>query len=137
MARLAAIAAAAVLLIAAGPASEPEPAFTLADPGSLDGVPDATWAALALHHEAVVVLVDDPLERDPPRQRLPLLAGGRRIDPDLGSAAQRRRWHDAFPLATEQAATRLRARGVRVHLLSAAAPSQSWRVPVPHGGAVA
>src|SRR5690606_15981399 len=35
----------------------------LADPGSLDGVPDATWAALALHHEAVVVLVDDPLER--------------------------------------------------------------------------
>ncbi len=109
----------------------------LADTGSLDGVPDATWAALALHHEAVVVLVDDPLERDPPRERLPLLAGGRRIDPDLGSAAQRRRWHDAFPLATEQAATRLRARGVRVHLLSAAAPSQSWRVPGPHGGAVA
>lgn len=101
----------------------------LAEPGSLDDVPDAAWAALAMHHQAVVILIDDALERDPPRQRLPMLVDGRRVEPDLAGAAQRQRWHDAFGGAAEQAASRLRARGVRACLLPASAPSQSWLVP--------
>ena len=68
----------------------------LADTGSLDAVPDATWPALTMHHEATVLLIDDALERNPPRQRLPLFGAGRRVEPDLGSATQRRGWRDAF-----------------------------------------
>ena len=98
----------------------------LADAGSLDEVADATWAALAQHHEAIAVLLEDPLERAPPRQPLPLSIAGRRVQPDLSSEAQRRRWQEVFPEATERAATRLRARGVRACLLSSDAPSQSW-----------
>ncbi|MGY1408514.1 MULTISPECIES: DUF58 domain-containing protein [unclassified Luteimonas] len=103
--------------------------LVLADAGSLDAVPDATWPALTMHHEATVVLIDDALERNPPRQRLPLLGAGRRVEPDLGSALLRRGWRDAFSGAAERAAVRLRARGVRVILLGADAPSQSWLVP--------
>lgn len=106
----------------------------LAEAGSLDGVGDATWAALSLHHDATVVLVDDPLERAPPPQRLPMLAGGQRLDPDLGDPAQRRRWDEAFSNAAGQAVARLRARGIRVGLLSTDAPSQSWLLPVSGGG---
>jgi len=98
----------------------------LADAGSLEGVPEATWPALAMHHEAVVVLIEDPLEHDPPPQPLPLSSAGRRVQPDLSDPAQRRRWLQVFPEAAEQAVARLRARGVRASLLPADAASQSW-----------
>lgn len=100
--------------------------LVLADAGSVARVPVETWPSLTGHHEVVVVLIDDPIERAPPAQRLPLLSAGRRIEPDLASASQRRRWEAAFPGAALQAAETLRARGVRVEMLSADAPSQSW-----------
>jgi uncharacterized protein (DUF58 family) len=97
----------------------------LADAGSLDAVPDAAWAMVG-SHEVVVLSIDDPLEREPPRQRVPLHADGRRMDLDLGSADQRRRWRDTFSAPAQRAAERLGARGVRLVRLSTSAPSQSW-----------
>ncbi|WP_238346335.1 DUF58 domain-containing protein [Luteimonas saliphila] len=100
--------------------------LVLADAGSVARVPPQTWPSLTGHHEVVVLLIDDPIEREPPAQRLPLLSAGRRMEPDLSSAAQRRRWEAAFPGAARQAADMLRARGARVDMLSADAPSESW-----------
>jgi len=100
--------------------------LVLADVGSIGSIPAGIWPALAMHHEVVVLLIDDPLEREPPRLRLPLVSAGRRAEPDLGVDAQRRRWQEAFSDGAQRTATHLRARGVRVELLSADAPSQSW-----------
>ena len=101
-------------------------AVVLADAGSLETVPDAAWAMVGMHHEVVLLSIDDPLERDPPRQRVPLHANGVRMDLDLGSADQWRRWRDTFCAPAERAAERLGARGMRVVRLSASAPSHSW-----------
>src|SRR5690606_23595794 len=58
--------------------------LVLADVGSIASIPAEIWPALAMHHEVVALLIDDPLERDPPRLRLPLVSAGRRVEPDLG-----------------------------------------------------
>ena len=98
----------------------------MADPASLAAVEDRRWPALALHHEVVVLLVVDPLERDPPRAALPFASDGVRTELDLASASQRQRWRQAFVAPVEAALQRLPARGVRVHVLSTDAPSESW-----------
>jgi len=104
--------------------------LVLADAGSIASVPAEAWPALTMHHEVVVLLIDDPLEREPPRLRLPFVSAGRRVEPDLAAGAQRQRWQEAFSGAAQRAAELLRARGVRVEILSADAPSQSW-LPLP------
>ncbi|HVI58696.1 MAG TPA: DUF58 domain-containing protein [Luteimonas sp.] len=100
--------------------------LVLADPGSIAAIAPQRWPALAMHSEVVVLLLSDPLERDPPRAALPFATGAHRLDLDLGLAAQRQRWLKEFAAPIEAAMAGLPARGVRVHLLSSEAPSESW-----------
>ena len=100
--------------------------LVLADAASIASVPAGRWPALSMHNEVVVLLIDDPLERDPPRAWLPFAGGAQRVDLDLASDRQRRRWRQAFPDAARDAVAGLRARGIRAEVLSTDAPSQSW-----------
>ncbi len=100
--------------------------LVLADPASVAAIPARRWPALAMHSEVAVLLLSDPLERDPPRAALPFATGAHRVELDLGVAAQRRRWQEAFVAPLDAALAALPARGVRVHVLSSEAPSESW-----------
>ena len=86
-----------------------------------------------MHNEVIVLLLSDPLERDPPRASLPFLAaaggaesGDHRVELDLATAGQRQRWRNTFMQPVDAALARLPARGVRVQVLSTDAPSESW-----------
>ncbi|MFC7301336.1 DUF58 domain-containing protein [Cognatiluteimonas weifangensis] len=98
----------------------------LADPASVAAVPAQRWPALALHNEVIVLLLSDPLERDPPQASLPFRAGGHRVELDLATAAQRQRWRDTFVAPLDAALAQLPVRGVRVQALSSEAPSDAW-----------
>jgi uncharacterized protein (DUF58 family) len=98
----------------------------LADPASIAAVPPERWAALSMHNEVLVLLLSDPLEREPPQASLPFAVEGHRVELDLASAPQRQRWRNAFVAPIETACAQLPARGVRVHALSSEAPSESW-----------
>ena len=98
----------------------------LADPASVAAVPAERWAALSMHNEVIVLLLSDPLERDPPRAALPFATAGHRVEVDLASAPQRQRWRNTFVSPLDVANAQLPARGVRVHTLSSDAPSESW-----------
>ena len=100
--------------------------LVLADPASIAAVPASRWPSLSVHGEVVVLLLSDPLERDPPRAPLPFATPSHRVELDLGVAAQRQRWRGEFVAPIEAALAQLPARGVRVHLLSSEAPSESW-----------
>ena len=92
--------------------------LVLADPSSIATVPAQRWTALATHGEVTLLLLSDPLEREPPRAALPFRSGGHRVELDLGSAAQRQRWREAFVAPLDAALAQLPARGVRVRSLS-------------------
>ena len=107
----------------------------LADPASIAGDdagdsantwPQARWAGLARHHEVMVVLLVDPLERTPPAAPVVFAAGERRLELDLSAAAQRAAWARAFEGPVARALEQLPARGVRVHALSTEAASDAW-----------
>ena len=98
----------------------------LADPASVAAVPAQRWPALSMHNEVIVLLLSDPLERDPPQASLPFMASGHRVELDLATAAQRQRWRNTFVAPVEAALSQLPARGVRVQMLSSDAPSESW-----------
>lgn len=100
--------------------------LVLADPASLDAVPDRMWTALSMHNQAVVLVLVDPLERRPPEVQVALRAGAQRLELDLGADAQRRRWREAFVAPVERALARLPSLGVRVHALSCDAASEEW-----------
>ena len=98
----------------------------LADPASVAEVPPQRWPALTMHNEVIVLLLSDPLERDPPQAALPFQSAQHRLELDLATAAQRQRWRNEFLAPIEAALAQLPARGVRVQLLSSDAPSESW-----------
>ena len=98
----------------------------LADPGSIPSIAESRWPALALHHEVFVLLLTDPLERDPPKVVLPFASGDHRVELDLGNAAQRQRWRKEFVTPIDTALDTLPLRGVRVHALSSESPSEAW-----------
>jgi uncharacterized protein (DUF58 family) len=98
----------------------------LADPSSVATIDERRWPALAAHHEVVVLLLSDPLEREPPKAALPFSSNGHRLELDLASAAQRQRWRNEFVRPLELALERLPTRGVRVHVLAPDAPSEAW-----------
>jgi len=98
----------------------------LADPASIAAIDDRHWPALAAHHEVLVLLLTDPLEREPPKVALPFQGHGHRVEVDLGNARQRQRWRNAFVQPLESALERLPARGVRVQALASDAPSDAW-----------
>src|SRR3546814_2363671 len=66
------------------------------------------------------------LERDPPRAPLPFATPMHRVELDLGVASQRQRWLQEFVAPVDAALATLPPRGVRVHVLSSDAPSESW-----------
>ena len=105
----------------------------LADPASIAGEagnapawPQARWAGLARHHEVTVLLLVDPLERQPPSAAVVFAAGDRRLELDLSAAPRRAAWARAFEGPVARALEHLPARGVRVHALSSDAPSDAW-----------
>lgn len=106
--------------------------IVLADPSSIRALPPERWPALTMHNEVIVLLLSDPLEREPPRAALPFLAGAgmgddnHRVELDLATAAQRQRWRNEFVAPLDDALAQLPARGVRVQVLSTDAPSESW-----------
>jgi uncharacterized protein (DUF58 family) len=103
--------------------------LVLADPASIAAIPAARWPALSMHAQVRVLLLSDPLERDPPQDRLPFRSGGHRVELDLASPAQRHAWRGTFGLPLEQACAQLPARGVAVDVLSTDAPSDAWLTP--------
>ncbi|MFS8064680.1 MAG: DUF58 domain-containing protein [Luteimonas sp.] len=98
----------------------------LADPASVAEVPAQRWPALTMHNEVIVLLLSDPLERDPPQAALPFQSAQHRLELDLATAAQRQRWRNEFVAPIESALAQLPARGVRVQVLSSDASSESW-----------
>jgi len=98
----------------------------LADPASIAAIEPHRWPAFALHHDTTVLLLVDPLERDPPKAALPFATSEHRVELDLASAAQRQRWRHEFVDPIDAAMQALPARGVRVQVLPTDAPSDAW-----------
>ncbi len=119
----------------------------LADPVSVIALPASRWPMLAQHREVVVLLMTDPLEREPPRATLPFFiqrnsvsngkaspgmpsnippSSTQRIELDLSAAAQRQRWQTAFAAPLDEALAILARSGIRARALSTDAPSESW-----------
>ncbi|HEY0334595.1 MAG TPA: DUF58 domain-containing protein [Stenotrophomonas sp.] len=104
-----------------------------ADPRSAAALPASRWSGLGLHHEVVLVLLADPLELTPPARRLPFLAGGQRMELDLGAKPARERWEDAFVAPLKQLCEELPARRVSVRVLTSDAASEAWLMPAQGG----
>lgn len=100
--------------------------LVLADAASVAGVPARDWAAVGAHNDALVLLLDDPLEHAPPRARLGFAQVDGRVDLDLSSEAQRSRWQQVFDVPREAAVQQLRRAGIGVESLSSSAASDSW-----------
>lgn len=101
--------------------------MVLADPASIGAIPQQTWPALAMHHELVVLLLTDPLERQPPKTRLPFAsADGQRTELGLDAAVTRQRWRQEFAVPVETTLDLLRSRGARAMELSSADASDAW-----------
>ena len=111
----------------------------LADPMSVIALPPLRWTTLVQHREVVVLLLSDPLEREPPRAKLPFWAergagvqGGsgdgaaHRVELDLANNAQRERWQAAFATPLDDAMAILARSGIRARGLSTDAPSEGW-----------
>jgi uncharacterized protein (DUF58 family) len=114
----------------------------LADPLSVATLLPSRWPTLVQHREVIVLLLTDPLEREPPRAKLPFLIrhhpvrheqpvadrapATQRIELDLASNAQRERWQATFSAPLEAALSILARNGIRARALSTDAPSESW-----------
>ncbi|TXH72128.1 MAG: DUF58 domain-containing protein [Lysobacteraceae bacterium] len=106
----------------------------LAEPASILALPESRWPTLAQHRELIVLLLSDPLEREPPHALLPFVttaataaAGAtQRIELDLATDAQRQRWRSAFDGPGAQAWTILQRNAVRTRVLSSEAASDAW-----------
>lgn len=97
----------------------------LADPSSLEAVPLHRWTAMARHHDVAVLLLNDPLETDPPTVRLPVAGPGGRVEIALDAKAVRARWLERFAAPLQRANDVLPGRGVRVLGLSTTDPSEN------------
>lgn len=100
--------------------------LVLADPASAAAIPDARWATLAQHRELAVLLLEDAIERDPPRTRLPLFGDGRRLQLDLDAQPLRTRWQQTFSAPVQAVQAQLARCGGRCAVLSGDAESDSW-----------
>lgn len=98
----------------------------LADAGSLRGMPEHRWPALAQHHECIVLLLTDPFDTAPPAHRLAFAHAGTRTTLDLASDATRAAWRREFADPIEDASRMLAARGVHVQAVSTDMPSDAW-----------
>ncbi len=110
--------------------------LVLADPASIAALPADTWPALAMHHELVVLLLTDPLERKPPVARLPFAtAMGTRTELGLDAAVTRQRWRQEFSIPVETTLAMLHSRGARAMELSSADDSDAWLPLLERAGA--
>lgn len=77
----------------------------IADPTSLDSVPESLLGGLARHNDVLVVLVVDRFELSPPTRRLPLRIGEGRTSLDFGHAPVREAWISRYsePIARLEA----------------------------------
>ena len=91
--------------------------IVLADAASLADVAQGRLAALAVHHDLLAVLLTDPLEMQPPRERLPFALGDARMEFDLDSTVARARWRHVFADEVQAQTQRLQGMGARVRLL--------------------
>jgi uncharacterized protein (DUF58 family) len=109
----------------------------LADPLSIVSLLPSRWPTLVQHREVIVLLLTDPLEREPPRAKLPFLLrresaaaerapAMQRVELDLANNAQRERWQATFSEPLQQALSMLARSGIRTRALSTDAPSESW-----------
>lgn len=99
----------------------------LADPASVAAIPPLTWPALAMHHELIVLLLTDPMERQPPVARLPFVSSnGIRTELGLDAAVTRQRWRQEFSVPLETTLAMLHSRGARAMELSSADDSDAW-----------
>lgn len=89
----------------------------LSDAQSFALVPQGRLAALAMHHDLLAVMLTDPLELQPPRDRLPFAIDEVRIELDLDSAVGRTRWRHAFADSLQTQTHRLVGMGARVRTL--------------------
>jgi len=87
------------------------------DPRSVDQVDDARFAALSAHHDAIAVLLVDPLELLPPQARLGFASERERVDLDLTDATTRKGWDRAFSERFALARERLQRLGWRAIVL--------------------
>ena len=105
----------------------------LADAGSVKGIPDERWKELSMHNEIEVLLLSDPLECDPPKRALSFVAPisdaqhkGKSIVLNLASVSLRKRWSETFIAPLDTVLAKLLSCGVRAHVLSSDAASESW-----------
>ncbi|MEO8223404.1 MAG: DUF58 domain-containing protein [Gammaproteobacteria bacterium] len=96
--------------------------LALADPRSIDGLVDARLTAVAAHHDAIAVLVVDPLELAPPEAQVAFAAtdvnpGQSWIELDLAERDPRERWQHAFAERFQAARARLQRLGWRTLVL--------------------
>ncbi|UNK58093.1 DUF58 domain-containing protein [Pseudoxanthomonas daejeonensis] len=103
--------------------------LVLADAASASRVPALRWTALARHHQATLVLLQDPLETSPPRGEFAFRAGLRRLQVALDRAAVRGRWHQAFVEPAQELSRTLPGLGWQVRCLSSDAASGDWLRP--------
>lgn len=96
----------------------------LLDPRSPEAIADARWTSFAAHHDAIAVLLRDPLERTPPATRLAFAGSGARVELDLAAATTRRAWEQSFATRFDGAAQRLQRLGWRVLALATDEPSE-------------
>ncbi len=89
--------------------------LVLADAHSLTTVADPALSLLARRHDLQVVLLSDPLELQPPRERLPFAVAGASapVELDLAATRTRERWRRAFPALRDGQIQRLRGMGAR------------------------
>ncbi len=87
--------------------------IVLADPASIPEVPTACWHGLAHQNDECIVLLTDPLERQPPALRLPFSsATGGRLELDLGQQSVRRNWRKTFDGGLDRACELLAKQGL-------------------------
>jgi len=101
--------------------------LVLSDPESIAAVPAVRWSDLALHHETIVLLLTDALERTPPQARLSFAsAHGAPVELGLDAAATRQRWRQEFTVKVDATLEMLRTRGVRAMELPGSDPTEAW-----------
>ncbi len=103
--------------------------LVLAEPQRAASIAVARWAALAQHHEIELLLMVDPLELQPPSERLDFFADGQRVRLDLQAADVRRDWQSHFVEPLQRLQETLSARRVSVHVIATDASSASWLAP--------
>jgi uncharacterized protein (DUF58 family) len=89
----------------------------LADAGSIEVIAQGKLAALAAHHDLLVLLQVDALELEPPHDLLPFAADGERIELDLARHAAQAAWQEQFAKRIDEQSQRLHALGARVRTL--------------------